>query len=380
MKKRVRFLALFLCLLCVLSSCGPQVEVPDDPLLENPNAPIDDGSSAFPETVIPLTEVPDGVFTVGRTMMTETGVAADWSGSGIMFRAKCRQVIYATVTASHDCVFGVVIDGVQRDDVMVKAGTAEYPIYTNLRAGYHTVYFLKQSAVVTEENQALLTSIDSIRIFGSLTGEDISSEFLVEFVGDSITCGVGTVRESMEPKALNSAAYWTARRGLFCDYSLVAVPGIGLVRSEEKHGLLNILDVYGKQSPYRSGENFNPERKADVVVVNLGTTDRLFAENFTQREYKSAIKTLVTMIREKHGAKVPIIWMVGMMAEIGVCDYYVLDVFTELGGNGAGLYTLQVTNNTAGTGGYPSKAAQEVVAAELNSYIQMRNFLKSKKA
>ena len=112
------------------------------------------------------------------------------------------------------------------------------------------------------------------------------------------------------------------------------------------------------------------------MIVNLNTNDSILTTATDDAEYKGALKTLITEIRDAHGTDVPILWIVGMMiSPNSQVNRWLNDVFAELGGENAGLYQITVETNTSGDQNHPNQDSHLAVSQALSAYIRAKNLL-----
>ena len=307
---------------------------------------------------------------VGRSVMTNTGIAADWSGSGVEFTAKCKGAIRATITSSDANRFAVIINGELVKNVDVTAGTHTYTLANGLEEGVYHVRLLKQRAYIYL-NKGLLGSIDAITVTGALLARPADKELMIEVIGDSIASGGGTATENTLPVALNSFGFLLAEK-LNADYSLVCTPGLSTQATS-----LNVGTLYEWQNAHRDNvTKYTTDRPADLVVIHLNANDfNKLHPVHGQYPFKDAVKKLLNNIYTIHGKDTKIIWFFDMMVTEETGDKWVREVFDELGGESAGLYYLSVTQNQAGGNKHPSAAAHKVVCEELYQFIQSKNIL-----
>ena len=202
--------------------------------------------------------------------------------------------------------------------------------------------------------------------------------YKVAFIGDSITCGVGVPNYN----GLLTYAIDLSTRESF-DYDVCSVSGIGVYRSTSKHnGTENTMTKYYPYFNYYRSVTlpYAPDRKADLVIVNLNTNDYNTGKSKTasteEAGYKTALRTLISEIREIHGQNVKIVWVVGMMIDQNAQNnQWLKDVFTELGGESAGLYRILVATNTSGQDGHPELASHTAVSKALSAFIREKGLL-----
>jgi len=149
-----------------------------------------------------------------------------------------------------------------------------------------------------------------------------SKDKLIEFVGDSITCGYGVDDldsshhfSTTTEDATKTYAYKTAEK-LGTDYSLVSFSGYGIISGYSGDGKKQteqlVPDFYSKMG--NSGGTYLGDftaqdtewdftkRQPDVVVVNLGTNDASYVKNDAakKQEFTAEYVNFLKQIREKN--------------------------------------------------------------------------------
>jgi len=164
---------------------------------------------------------------------------------------------------------------------------------------------------------------------------------LIEFIGDSITCGygvngtLGEVFSTRSEDATKAYAFLAATK-LNCDYSMVAMSGHGVISgyteadtADTTKLVMPYYETLGRC--YTEDPVFTPQkiawdfrRTADIVVVNLGTNDSSFCKNIKARKkaFADAYVRLLYKVRERNPrAK---IW-----CALGVMEQMVYDSLSE---------------------------------------------------
>lgn len=145
---------------------------------------------------------------------------------------------------------------------------------------------------------------------------------LIEFIGDSITCGYGiededpnhTFRTSTE-NAMKTYAYKTAE-SLDADYSLVSFSGWGIISGYTATGEAKMTEElvpkYYEKLGYSRGKYLGvtpaevpwdfTKRQPDLIVVNLGTNDDSYTKGIAEREqdYKEHYVEFLKVIRKNN--------------------------------------------------------------------------------
>ena len=337
-----------------------------EPEETDPPAPV------YEDVTLNVVDVLDRIKIHGRSMTCADGLAVDWSASGIEFNANCKGDVKVTVTSTYACKFAVYVDGTQTDDIAVAEGTAEYAVASGLAEGLHNIRLVKKSDNAVENTPDILTSVSKIALCGQLADRPADRELLIEFIGDSITCGLGTVApNSLETDATVTYAY-KAAEALGCDYSFVSVSGIGVLNSTEQNEGLLISDIYSYTNYYRDKTaEYKPTRQADIVVVAMNTNDNGRMTTADRDAYFEKSDALLQQIRAIHGDDVKIVWVVSLMSSKGTADSMIsYSIRNRLGGENAGYYYLEATPNSAGAFTHPSVEGHAVNAEILAKFIK----------
>ncbi len=266
-----------------------------------------------PLTVYSLTEYADNVKTYGRTQVIDTGITCDWSASGIEFNADCEGDVAVTLSVqggeeSKDGYFSVYIDGELLDKrLRVADGKQTLTIAEDLPQGSHSFKLIKQSTV----KQARVV-FESVSLAGKLTERPADSEYFMEFIGDSITCGhsalcfnSGDKTTSLYGDATKTYAYLTAQN-FGADHSFISISGstCGTMLSE-----------YDYMCKDRDTTPYDYQRKPNVVVINLGTNDG----TRTYEYWLEQANAFVTKIRDGYqDQNIPVVFVHSAMQADGV--------------------------------------------------------------
>ena len=327
-------------------------------------------------TAMRISKYADKIKVYGRSSSSSSGVTVDWSGSGIEFNAECFGDISVTVSSTKSTYFAAYVNGEKVDKLfLANEGTNTFKIAEGLDFGVYNVRLLKCANVVQANCIA-----ESIRIDGKLLDAPKDSELLIEFIGDSITCGYGVIEGATSDSAnvgtykycdaTRAFAYLTAEK-LGADWRIEGVSGAGMVSGYTSYTVPEIYYTHTWARNKTKQYDFASERVPDVIVINLGTNDQSKSSN--AEAFKTAVKTFVTTIREKYGKDIPIVWAYGMMND--AMNTHVKSVFESLGGAASGYYTVKLTQNKKGGNVHPDAAGQIKAAEELTKFLK-ENVLK----
>lgn len=157
---------------------------------------------------------------------------------------------------------------------------------------------------------------------------------LIEFIGDSITCAFGVDAEGKtddfavwDEDITKCYAYKTAE-AFDADYSMVSFSGWGVISGYTADGGINaaetvppVYDKIGYSNLSFGGKEVSSikwdfKRKPDIAVLNLGTNDRSYCLDFTEKraEFENGYRDFLKKIRE-FNPEAHIICALGMMGD-----------------------------------------------------------------
>lgn len=342
---------------------------------------------------------------LGRTAFHEdTGTLwCSLSGSGIDFTA------YGST-----CVLTLAADSAYS---LGEAGAARYAVYVNGE--------LKEDAQLLSEEQTVTLDIEpganirlvklsesaqsslgirSIRVDADratykaypagLVVPTAKKERLIEFIGDSITCGYGVDGEygvdtfqTANENAEKAYAIRTAEK-LDADYSLVSYSGHGIVSGYTTQGKLNgsqlVPKFYGQvghssavieERHKMQDDKWDFHEQPDLVVINLGTNDASYTggDAALQKEFAAAYTEFLKTVREKN-PDAPILCTLGIMGQTlcNAIDLAVKDYTAETGDTNINTmwFDVQDQNDGLAVDWHPSAKTHEKAAEKLSAFIR----------
>lgn len=326
----------------------------------------------YRQTSIDLINETDLYKIMGRPYVTDGGLNMDFAGAAIEFEAELAGTVTMTCSAEAAVYFQIYMDGEPVKRVRVPAGDDQTVTIVDFAdPGEHVIRIVRDSDASKTAQYMSVSSVDFVGKKETVKATP-KQQLLIEFIGDSITAGKYTEMqyESGEAihKATNSYAYLTAE-ALGADYSVVARGGCGYFR------VSSCPVPAHKLYPYYNGFMDEPvaytaERKADVVVLALGTNDNTASvtesyENGTVpfATFVEAAQYVIGQIRAMHGQNVKIVLLHNMMTSSWETE---LKEVAEL----EGVYFLQVTQNREGGNNHPSADGHKVIAQELTVFLE----------
>ena len=394
MKKVIRFIFLLLALATVLSvfvACGNETNGTDVPETETEAEQESEQEEILMEKYTEIRNIP--YKPLGRTQMIFGQLAADWTAAGIAFEATCKGEVSINMTVNDSRKFTVVVDGVERKDVVMKSG--DNVIATGLEYGKHSF------SIMNQEGYSVIVDINGVTLCGKYEEAPRDSELMIEYIGDSVAHG---------GDGLLNYAYLSAK-ALGADYTIMANSGMGLKWGTD-HDAANVNRSM-KKYPFLNDKERGTilytgyTRAADLVVIGLNTNDnyrfsvqykenreayKASHPNFTwpevdadsqaftatkMQELGAEFELLISEIEKHHGKDVPIILARGMM-ETDDALYltsvnYLTKLIEEEWQGKYGNHTIKVARLTSDRSGYanhPSQAGAAVQGAELAAFIR----------
>lgn len=243
----------------------------------------------------------------------------------------------------------------------------------------------------TEEKYGAFTALSlDMGYHGELGDKPLDKGAYIEFLGDSITSGLGSLcgylssdgltinREqtgsgsykcgdsndetSLCQDATNSYAYLAAE-SLGADCSLVSYSGIGVTAG------FTMSEYFTYASKCRNEQyNFTTARKPDLVVINLGTNDDFTTDDTesVRDKFKAGVKALIKQVRTAYGEDTEILWATGLMGD--AYKTYAAAAISELGYANVHHFA-DLTEGRSGHNGHPTKDQQKTAAEQLVNKI-----------
>ncbi len=274
---------------------------------------------------------------IGRVMPFQDTLWMALSGTGVEFAVKGKS---ARITFVADDTWSgvpenrvrvaVYVDGERVEDTLLDCPGKTVTAFVSEQEESHVVRVIKLS-----ESAMSTCGISDISVEGEFFAAE-PKEKLIEFVGDSITCGYGVDDEDRDhhfatgtEDVTKAYAYKTAK-ALDADYSMVSFSGYGIVSgytaTGDKMGHQLVPEYYeklgfsygtykGVHKPQEILWDFTM-RQPDLVVVNLGTNDMSYVLDQTDRREEyiiGYIEFLKTIRKNNRNAK--ILCVLGMMGE-----------------------------------------------------------------
>lgn len=327
------------------------------------------------------TAVAEKVIIQGATQKVENGYTFDWTGATLKIRAKAVgevKVYFENLMPSQ--YFTVYLDGACISDLLLpqkEEGSFRYFVAFDVGSSN------KEKIIEVSRQQEAM--YDSYEVVGfSFAGELLKAEendMLIEFIGDSITAGMGVIgtKTDWRTDGTNAWGYLTAQ-SLGVDFRIRAKSGIGAGRGADGSvGAKNEwISSYPLENCFRDLTTaYTVNREADIIIINLGTND-LNAYNWSpnasqKQELTDSYIKLLGIIRSYNPNAKIICLAGGMTNSYKTC---LQNALNSVGGSNENFFYYEVTSGlTAGGAGHPTEYQQRIIANEIIEILQ-RDFLK----
>lgn len=346
------------------------------------------------QTYIPSSE---NVKPLGRTMLIDDMLWLAFSGSGAEFTingTKAEIVIAGDDSAEkpdnedNQARIAIYVNGKRVVDDMIDHAEETYTVFESTTAAECDIKIVKLS-----ETAMSTCAVKSISVEGGGIKPGEKKEHLIEFVGDSITCGYGVDDEVKEhhfstktEDVTKTYAYKTAEN-LNADYSMVSISGYGIISgySDGKKKVANqqlpkYYDKLGFSYSTFGGKKVSSESwdftgyTPDVIVVNLGTNDESYTKNKEDRvkDYTDSYVEFLKAIRS-HNPDSQIICTLGIMGNgLYPSVEQAVQTYTEETGDTkvcAMPFDVQSPGDGYAADWHPTEATHTKAADKLTAYL-----------
>lgn len=258
---------------------------------------------------------------IGRTLTTDEGVSFDWSSTYMRLSFQGDQLSLQASDTGKD-YFNVWIDremSAEADKVLCinsKDTTLVIIEPQDLKKGSknrnHTVIIQKR----TEAEQGRAT-FSSFMTTGKFLQAAPVKERLIEFVGDSYTCGYGIensiARNPYRPETQNTSKTYCAvlARYFDADFITVSHSGQGICRNyddRDKRARWYMPDRYLCTFDMEREPKWTPaDVKPDVTMIYLGQNDFSTERQPMRDPFKNSYKKLIKEIKDYYGEDHPVL-------------------------------------------------------------------------
>lgn len=270
---------------------------------------------------------------IGRHLNEEDGsIRFNWSATTlrIQFTGKTLKM---ECSDSHKDYFNIWIDKAQTpypDKIINVAGDSLVTLF-NGKKGTHTIILQKR----TEGEQGIFT-LKSLTTDGKFNSAPEGRPRMIEFIGDSYTCGYGTEApdkdQPFKAETENPSLTYADIIGRLFDAEAMHIShsGRGIVRNYDGFNPTeNMVKLYRQTIDQVEPDTWEVSYTPDLVVIYLGTNDFSCAIHPALSWWCEGYANLLNQVRNNFGPEVPIICMASPADEM--MGYYVQEAARRSG-------------------------------------------------
>lgn len=337
---------------------------------------------------------------IGRTEFWEDTLWMAFSGSGAEFQFTGKKAVITFQGDSASLRVGnvdnhariaIYVNGERVVDDMIDRAEKSYTIVESDTAEECTIQILKLSETAMSTVGIKRIEADADAVIQPAPERD----YLIEFIGDSITCGYGVDDEDRNhhfstrtEDVTKTYAYKTAE-AFHADYSMVSISGYGVISGytadgNEKVTAQTLPQYYEKlgfsygqylgQVPQDYSWDFSG-REPDLIVVNLGTNDDSYTltDGERQEEFQTAYAAFIGQIRSCN-PNAEIVCTLGIMGD-RLYPYVerAVEAYTAETGDervAAMKFDVQSASDGYAADWHPTEATHQKAAEKLTAYIE----------
>ncbi len=266
---------------------------------------------------------------MGRAAFSDDGIDFFWSASGFGLNANGSE-LWAQIQSDYDKFevwISVWLNGVQTARLMLNKGQNNVCLYRNLpSANVKNIRVYKETQAMGDDakHRFLLKSISTDGDLLPVPPQPLR----MEFIGDSITSGEGTVGAKGETDwtsvFFGATKTWAFKLGsaLGADFNVISQSGWGVVCGYDgnlDHALpkyygqvCSVANRFGGEREW-DFSNFQP----DWIIVNLGTNDQNPCQSRPDISeiFEAGVVSFLQKIRANN-PKAKIVWCYGMIGHV----------------------------------------------------------------
>lgn len=254
---------------------------------------------AFANQVIPADN--EYIEYTGRIDFTNS-LAPKFSYSGVSIRASFTGTRIAMIMDDNvgENYYNILLDGEVIDTLRITKGKKDYELATGLSEGVHEIEIFKRTEEMFGKTEFFGFILDEKALLVEISKK---RNKLIEYIGDSITCGYGNEGKNggtFGPTTENHFVTYAAitSRNFNARHLAVCKSGIGVYRNYDGPVEGNddcMTNFYSRIFLWDSTPEYDFAEKPDLICINLGTndfsTDKGDSARYTQN-YLRLIDTL----------------------------------------------------------------------------------------
>ncbi len=238
---------------------------------------------------------------VGRVDLTDAQHPRfSWSGTGFVASFSGTS-LSIQINSSGAFIFKPVVDGTAGATLTIPGGLQTASVASGLGAGMHTVELYRQTEGSQGDSQLMGITVGG----GALATPPAAPARLIEVIGDSISCGYGTLGTLSDSDCFPTESAWdtyeaVAARALGADVSTIAMSGQGAYRNYGGDMTNTLPMVYTRALTNDASPAWDFRTQAQAVIVNLGTNDISNGKGDPGTPFETAYTGLLASVRGKY--------------------------------------------------------------------------------
>jgi lysophospholipase L1-like esterase len=237
-----------------------------------------------------------------------------WSGTGFVARFS-GTALAVRLSNTGGFRFKAVVDGVPQPPFTVTTGVGTYDLTTDLAAGTHTVELYRQTEGAQGSSQFQSLTVTAGTTAGTLLEPPAPSGRMMEVIGDSISCGYGTLGTLADTDCFATESHWDsyaaiAARAVNAEVSTIATSGRGIYRNYGGDMIDTMPSVYTRALASDVAPVWDFRIQPRAVVINLGTNDISNNKGDPGLPFRNGYLAFVGAVRAKYPEAL-IICMIG---------------------------------------------------------------------
>jgi len=244
-----------------------------------------------------------GVRWIGRVdLMTDAQHPRfGWSGTGFVARFTGTSLT-AQLNNGSAMLLKPVVDTKPQAVIMAPAGQGSYVLASGLSNEVHTVELYKQTEGAQGNAQLMGLTVGG---GGALMAPPDPPDRFLEVLGDSITCGYGTLGKLADSECLTTESHWdtyaaVTARALGAELSTIATSGQGIYRNYAGDMTETMPMVWDRTLRNAAMPTWDFRVAPQAVVINLGTNDISNNKGDPGMPFRDLYIGLVQAIRMKY--------------------------------------------------------------------------------
>jgi len=318
---------------------------------------------------------------VGRTLVADDGVTFDWSGTTVRLKFSGKTLslrisdtdkdyydLWIDREVSADADRRIAFSGKDTTIVLFESGG---------KASVHTLSLVKRT-----EGEQGKTTIHSVLTDGELLEAEPVKSRIIEFIGDSNTCGYGSEAPratdpfTKETENCNKSYAAVLGRYFDADVYLIAHSGMGIVRNYNDklagycmpERYLNVFDDGFDRRDDTPAWDHHSAPEPDITVIYLGSNDFSVSRQPSRSSFTEGYIRLMKEIKAFYGEDHPIVCATSRPEFY----YYVEEAVESCGLKNVtffGVGRKAFGDNEKGASSHPSYQAHRKIAHAFIPYI-----------